>query len=189
MLYFRWVNQFEKNNCVLIGLEGGEIGELRRGTPLARQRTKPYTYSMDEEYRRNVKLTDSLYNDQHTIVASPRLRDLLTARLGTAIEALPVSINDHKGRVASKDYTIINLLDLQDCLAEKESEPFYGTVDGKRTLLGVETLTIDPRKIDGESRLFRLESFRQPIVVREELVEELRAAKIIGVDFNEVATI
>jgi len=189
MLYFTWENQFEKNNCVLIGLAGGEPGEMVRGQPLARKRPKPYTYSMDEEYRRNVKLTDSLRNDQDTIVASPRLRDMLAARLGTAIEALPVWIKDHKGRIASKEYSIMNVLDLQDCLAEQQSSPFYGTVDGKQMILAVDPLTIQPSKLDGDSRLFRVSSFTQPIVAREYLVEELRAAKIVGVDFNEVATV
>ena len=189
MRYFTWENQFEKNNCVLMRLEGGEPGEMVTGQPLARKRTKAYTYSMDEDYPRNVKLTDSLRNDQNTIVASPRLQEMLKGRLGTGIEALPVWIKDHKGRIATKEYAIMNVLDLQDCLAEQQSNPFYGTVDGKQMILAVDPLTIQPSKVDGDSRLFRISTFTQPIVAREDLVEELRAAKIVGVDFNEVATV
>ena len=85
MKYFEWMNLFEKNNCALTRFKGGKIGELTAGVPLAGVRPDPYGYSMDDEYRKNVRLTDNLYNDQDAIVASPRLRDLrmgLVARTG-----------------------------------------------------------------------------------------------------------
>ena len=145
MNYFRWFDSREKNNCFLCSLRGQKKeGELRRGEPLAAQRKKPYLYAMDDEYPRNIKLTDHLLNDAYVIVASPRLRDLLVERLGKAIEVLPVHIEDHKKRIASKDYSIINLLDRQECLAVQESLPSYSTIDGREVLTGVQRLTIDP---------------------------------------------
>ena len=96
MNYFEWKNQFEKSNCVLTGLVGGEIDEVAKGLSLAKLRPEPYKYMMDDDYPRNVRLTDSLVNDQSSIVASQRLRDLLVERLGEKIEALPVWIKDRR---------------------------------------------------------------------------------------------
>src|SRR4030095_16542397 len=107
---------------------------------------------MDAEYKKNVRLTDSLRNDQDAIVASPRLRDMLVGRLGKKIEVLPVWIKDHKGRIATKDYSFINVLDLQDCVALTESGPDYATMDGEEVILGFDKLTLETRRIGRDSR-------------------------------------
>src|SRR4051812_25856762 len=187
MKYFRWIDAREKNNCFLIGLGGEKVaGELRRGERLAAQRTKPYLCSMDDEYPRNVRLTDHLVNDEDVIIASPRLRDFLVERLGDTIELLSINIEDHKRRLATKDYSIINLLDRQDCLVVEQSMPLYAPIDGKQVLTGVHNLTIDPKKISPDSQLFRMEKLNKPILVREDLVAEIKAKKFDGVRLNAV---
>ncbi len=188
MRYFKWLNSFEKNNCALIKLEGGEIGELADGKPLAKLRPDPYTLTMDEEYRKHVRLTDSLYNDQDAIVASPKLRDFLLAKLGKKLEALPVWIKDHKGRVATKDYSFINILEVQPCLAIEQSQPSYGTISGKSVLLGVEALTIDLKRLSPEAQLFRLKELLRPMLISEDLMNEITAKKFQGIRFFPVKT-
>jgi len=189
MHYFRWMNLIEKNNCVVGGLNGGKVGEIAKGQPLAKDRPDPYTLQMDDDYRKNVKLTDCLYNDQDAIVASPRLRDLLVERLGATVEVLPVWIKDHRKRVASKDYAFINILDVQDCLAIKESQPDYATLRGKQIMLGVEQIVLESAKIGKTAQLFRLAPWLRPMLVREDLVEAIQAAKIEGVTFNPIDTV
>jgi len=189
MRYFEWDNPYEKNNCALSGFEGGEFQEMTKAKPLAKLRPDPYTYSMDEEYKKNVRLTDSLINDQRTIVASERLRDLLLSRLGKKIEALPVWIKDHKGRIASKSYAIINILDVQPCLATDESEPIFTTIGGKNTLVGVDNLTLNAKKISQDAMLFRTAELLGPILIREDLADEIGAGKFVGMRFLPVNTI
>jgi hypothetical protein len=189
MRYFQWSNAFEKNNCVLAGLDFDVASELHRGKSLAKKRKKPYVYPMDPEYKKNIRLTDSLMNDMHTIVASPRLRDLLVDRLGKAIEVLEVHVQDHKGRIASKDYSIINLLDLKACVDLDRSTTFWGNLDGKRTVLDVEDMVLDPKKIGKDSLLFRANPPTRTIVAREDLVKELKAAKVEGVSFSPLASV
>ena len=189
MKYFEWMNLFEKNNCALTRFKGGKIGELTAGVPLAGVRPDPYGYSMDDEYRKNVRLTDNLYNDQDAIVASPRLRDLLVEKLGAKIEALPVWIKDHKGRIATKDYTFINILDVQDCLAVEESQASFGTIGGKQVVLGVEDLTLDLKRVSADARLFRLPQPQIPMLIREDLKDEIVSQKFQGLGFNLVKTI
>jgi hypothetical protein len=188
--YFKWINDFEKNNCRLSGLRNeSKYGELEEGVPLAKKRKKPYVWAMDSEYKKNVRLTDSLMNDENTIVASPRLKELLAARLESRMEALPVEILDHKGRVAGKDYTIVNILDLQDCLATEESGATYATMGGQQVVNNVWELVLVAKKIAANSRLFRIKTFAREIVVREDLADELTKEKFQGFQLKPIRTI
>jgi hypothetical protein len=188
--YFEWDNEFERNNCRLSGLRNQlKYGEVYEGIPLAKKRKKPYVWAMDNEYKKNVRLTDSLMNDERTIVASPRLKELLAARVESGMEALPVHVLDHKGRVASKDYAIINILDLQDCLAVEESHVTYATMGGREVLNSVRELVLKAKKISAGSKLFRVANFTRKIVVREDLADELIKGKFEGIRLDPVRII
>jgi hypothetical protein len=189
MRYFQWQKVFEKNNCILVGLNEKKLGETCAGVPLLKERKRAYVYPMDDEYKKNVRLTDSLANSNAVIVASPRLRDFLTSRLGDTVEALPVHIKDHKGRIASKDYSIINVLDVQDGLAVDESTPLRMTIDGETMITAVRKLVLRGAQIASTSRLFRLAEFKSPILLREDLANEIQAEKFDSVAFTPVTTI
>jgi len=190
MQYFRWFDSREKNNCVLCGLAGEKLsGETYQGMPLAAERKRAYRFLMDDDYPRNVKLTDNLDNDSCVIVASPRLKEFLLERLGAAVEVLKVDILDHKKRVVSKEYSIMNLLDLQDCLVIEASRPQYATIGGRKVIVGVKDMVLDSKEISQTSQLFRLSNCKLPIVAREDLVEEIRAQKLQGMVLSPVKTL
>jgi hypothetical protein len=190
MTYFKCYTTANKNACILSYFRGfAEIGEFRMGRKLAKQRTEPYTCRMDPEHKKKVRLTDVADNDQSVLVAAPRLQDFLVKQLGKEIELLPVHILDHKERVASKEYAIINILNLQDALAVEASNPDWSTMGPTPEIAGVQQIVVDVKRIDPKARMFRLTQYTRPTIVSEDFYEALKAEKFEGLTFLPVETL
>lgn len=69
-----------------------------------------------------LRLASVIGNTNGFFLVDRALRDLLgSARLGD-VEFLPLSILDHKGRIASRDYFVVNPIGGFDCLDRQASE-------------------------------------------------------------------
>jgi hypothetical protein len=68
------------------------------------------------------------------------------------VEFLPLSILNHKGRVASNDYVLVNPVGTLDCLNYKKSE-IDRMKDGR--VIGVDKFVLDRKKIAWEPAIFR----------------------------------
>jgi hypothetical protein len=71
------------------------------------------------------------------------------------IESLPFTLFDHKKRVASRDYFIVNPLGTFDCLELQKSEIIWADeVPG--AIIRVKKARLDPRKLEQAPDLFRI---------------------------------
>lgn len=84
-------------------------------------------FPRDAEYAMNHRYPDarSLYDLQNTtlklLVVSKALRSILEELDGARIEFLPITIRDHRNKVASKEYSIANVLGLIECVDHASS--------------------------------------------------------------------
>ena len=86
-------------------------------------------FLMDPNYPKAIRLGDCIKNLPGAIVVSKRLKQLLEAAKPANVEYLPVSIINHKGKVASADYFIVNPYRLQDCIDRKQSVLKWNAID------------------------------------------------------------
>src|SRR4051812_33364529 len=83
---------------------------------------------MSKDFKKDTGLIDDVRAGGHVKVCSPRLVDFLRKQKLKNVEFLPVTILDHKGKVASKEYSIVNPFGLQDALDLEKSKPEYNAI-------------------------------------------------------------
>ena len=176
----------KKNFCVLDDLENVEDGfELTEGAPREHNFPDNAMLAMDPEYPKSIALADNIFNVSELIVASKALKKFIEERSKINVEYLPVTIKNHKQRVASNDYYIVHPIHLQDGLDIKKSICTWSTII-KDKVNEVERLIIDENRIEPEVTLFRLKYFYRPILVRRDLAEAISEADFTGTRWIEL---
>ncbi len=171
----------KKNYCVLEDLDNVDDDfELKKGIPRQHDFPDNAVYNMDPEYPRNVVLADNLFNINRMIVASGVLKRFVEERSPANMEYLPVTIMNHKGRVASRDYFILHPVHPQDGLdADASGAVWSDFIDDE--IDEVERLVIDASKIPREIQLLRLKYYPDPILVRRNLAEAISNEGFTGI--------
>lgn len=186
MDYVVWESIAVGNACMVDSIENFEQEtDLLRGTPLAAQFPKDALFRMSKSHKKNTKLIDDVANTDMLKICSARIVDFLKRRRLKNVEYLPVTILDHKGKVASRDYSIVHPIVLQDALDRKKSKPSYSPLLPEE-IDEVETLVIDKARVDREVRLFRLEAFFFPVLLDRAIGEAMEEEGFAGPSFEEL---
>lgn len=122
--------------------------------------------SLEEEYP-GMELASVIGNTQNYFIANQAVRaEVERLTDGAEIEYLPFTLINHKGRVHSTDYVIINPLGTFDCLDLNASTVTY-TSDGD--VLKVEKAVLSREKVEDAPALFRISEEAAMYVLREDL--------------------
>jgi len=140
---------------------------------------------MDLNYPRDTLLVDNLGNIDLLIVVSSKFKAFLESRNLKKVEYLPVTINNHKGRVASKDYYIIHPVEPVDCLDLEGSGAEMDFI-AKSEVSSVERVVLDDTRIDYERELFKPSSFYEVTLVKRELAQAIDKMGFTGVRWLEM---
>ena len=159
---------------------------LRRGVPLAGEWPADVRYGMDPFDRESMVLSDNVRCRRSVIVASQRLAEFLSARLGAAVECLPITVVDHKKRRRVEPYFIVNPLGLQDALDAEGSRPTWSTISTD-VIDAVRRLVVDAARVAPEAQLFRLKHYLHPVLLRRSLAEAIDATGFSGTAWQELA--
>jgi hypothetical protein len=91
----------------------------------------------------------------------------------TPMECLPFTLFDHRRRVASRDYFIINPLGTFDCLNTSKSEIVYSD-DPPGEVVAVRKHVLDPRKVGAAPDIFRVKEEPEMIVISARLATQIK---------------
>ena len=184
--YLIWERDIVDGACSLESLKGFEDDwQLRAGMELSRTFPATAAFHFDPDDPTGLGLTDSLYNANRVIVASPRLRRVIEQANVPLVEFLPVAVYNHKKRAIAEPYCIVNPLQPVDCLVVDACEPQWGRID-KKNISRLKRFVIDEARIDPARRLFRVTYYRPAIVVHRELAEAIDAAGVTGTRWIEL---
>lgn len=141
----------------------------------------PADLSMSSESP-GILLSDVISNILGYLIVSPALRALLEEHSGAEIEFLPVRILNHKGRLASDEYSIANVIGTVDCVDMARSE---GRLDpGESGVFArLKKLHLDPGRVPPEGRLFRIAAMPPVMIIRDDLRRILEDAGITGAEY------
>ncbi len=154
------------------------------GARLADKWPEDVSFTMSPRYPKDIKLSDNLYGGNYRVV-STRLKEALEPLAGNSnIEFLPVSILNHKERVASKEYFIINPVDVFDCIDQKKAQVVWNAID-ESVISSVKELALKKDVIPKDSMVFRPKYMSKTIVVRDQVVDQLSADGLSGLVFVE----
>jgi len=184
--YVIWDAKDVPNACVLDKLNGVERQwEFREGVPRAAMFSENAVFTMDPDYPYNILMVDNLPNIHMLIVASRKLREFIETRKPEKVEYLPVTILDHRGRVASKDYFIIHPIHPVDCLNLDECGVRWSTLD-ENHISRLKRLVINESKINRKRVLFRIKFFGAVVLVRRDLAEAIDDKGFTGIRWVEL---
>ncbi|MCY1045292.1 hypothetical protein OV208_28510 [Corallococcus sp. bb12-1] len=125
-------------------------------------------FMSDEEP--GIEIPDLIPNTVQLLIVSKRLRDGMEEINRGPVQYLPLSIYNHKKRLASSDYFIVNPLGTVDVLDTSASEIEY--LDGK--VVQITHYVLDPKKIAQAPDLFRLKEEPESYVVSERVLDAWR---------------
>jgi hypothetical protein len=183
-----WDRHYTEGFCVVTRPEGfKEQGLLLKAVTLADKWPDNVVCRMDADYAKDIKLSDNVYGGSYRVVSS-RLKDTLVALAGSSnIEFLPVSILNHKGRVASKDYFIMNPLDVIDCIDQEKSGVKWNVINTS-AISSCRELVLSEGLIPADSVMFRPKFMLKITLVKREVAVKLLSTDLTGLFFLETSS-
>lgn len=169
--------------CVLDGLTG--VTAERAGKGLSRRAAfgAKAAFRMSARHRRHTALADNLSNMDREIVVSRRLKDRLEEFKPRDVEFLPVSIVNHWGWAASRDYFVVHPLGQVDCIDTARSVYRWNAIDPDK-MSACSRLVLDPDRIDPDRLLFRPRHLGHHVLVRPDLAASLAREGFTGLLFT-----
>jgi hypothetical protein len=169
--------------CVLGSPRLWSTRKLHAGESVADEYPGGLVYRMDDLFPDDILLRDN-FHVAGQILVSGKLKAHLQARLpGHAIEFPQVSINNHKGRLASDDYYILHPLGLCDCIDLEQSKVQWNPLRKKELILSCKGLAFKPGSIPPELQLLRPRYWGFNLLTTRAFADELVAAGFTGLHF------
>jgi len=173
--------------CFLANAPEGTVGlnhRMARGYPMGSDYPAGATWQMSDEYD-GIKLPTLISClDSILVLLKPAME--IFRDTGVPMECLPFTLLNHKGRVASRDYFIVNLLGTLDCLDIEKSDIEWLDDQVGGEVIHVYDHVLDPRKIAGAPPVFRTKEDPYCIVLNETVAEKLRAPKPTNLYLTEL---
>ncbi|HYO55246.1 imm11 family protein [Archangium sp.] len=182
MKLYRWktLGDYDPEQCFLDAAPkglGARSAHLSHGKPVTALYPEDPCVQLSEE-NPGIRLESFIGNTKRMLVVSSPLRAVLEKWCQEQdIEYLPVHIYNHRGRLHTSDYSIINPLGTLDCLDRERSHVEMM----KDVVLSVERIVLSPAKLERAPHLFRVREDPSVYVVSESLAEALRAGAFTNV--------
>ncbi|HWU41802.1 MAG TPA: DUF1629 domain-containing protein [Bdellovibrio sp.] len=127
---------------------------------------------------------DSLLNLNMLIVVSKSLKSFLQAQDISKMEFLPVSIVDQRGKVMSKEYSILHPLELIDCMDRSASEFEMDIIDPD-SFGTISKLVLD-ESLTEDRKIFNMKGFWELTFVRRDLAEAISKKNFSNTQWQEL---
>jgi hypothetical protein len=179
-----WSNNYFEGKCVIRGPEDvADNYELTEGISRMAGWPASAVCRMSAEYPKDIELSDNLYGTD-LIVISARVKKVLDGERVHEVEYLPVQIINHKRKVASTDYYIVNPPSTIDCIDLDASEVTWNKIEPDM-INRCRRLVIDPARVPASLQVFRPMHAPYLVLLRSSLAERLKDARLSGLRFRE----
>ncbi len=160
--------------------DGAPDGYLfSQGVSLKAKFPKNASVQFSDNFPDHRKLKDFQANILQTLIVSPKARKVIEGlEVGNA-EFLDVAIKDHRGKVAAKDYALLNLIGAEDAIDMKRSTVRMSALDPTQ-IQRVNSLALDLPKIGPRAKLFRCSMERNLFLLRDDARKAFEAAGLTG---------
>lgn len=181
-----WKWDVGKSFCVLAGLQNVEdLYELSKGISRAQNFPKDACFHMDPRHPKFVALADNISNMDRALVVSKKLKDFIEAKGPRDVEYLRVSIFNHKKKLASDEYFIVNPFRVIDCIDKEKSRIRWNSIDPEK-ISACSNLVLRTEMLDDTLLLFRPRHLETYVMVRPDFAQEIKRAGFTGLKFTEI---
>lgn len=123
-------------------------------------------------------------NTQSFLIVVKAIQEVLESA-GGDVEYLPFTLYNHKKRVASRDYFIVNPIGTFDCIDFKKSKVKYSKASPD-VILKIEKLVLDAKKLEKAPDFFRIDRQPSRYVVSDRLGKKIAALKPTNVFIHKL---
>ncbi len=159
--------------------------EFDEGMSLQARFPQPALYQMSSLFPDSRILYDLQSNTMGLLVASQRLQTVFESAGEGKIEFLPIQLMNHRGKIESDQYAIVNVLDVIDCMNHNESIVEYSSLDPEE-LITIKKLVLDESKIPPQIHLFRLKQDKTLSIVSDSVKSRVEEEELTGMMFIPV---
>ncbi|MBZ4415085.1 imm11 family protein [Myxococcus sp. RHSTA-1-4] len=132
-----------------------------------------------------IKLSPLLGTTRNMILGSRDFKEAIEKHCKNEIEYLPFTLYDHRKRVHSRDYFIINPIGTFDCLDMKESVIKWDD-ENPEEIIAIKEHVLDRKKVKDAPQFFRIDRDPAHYVVGLELAREFKARNFSNIFWAEL---
>ena len=133
-----------------------------------------------------VKLASFIGNTQSYLIVCTEMKNVISEICNCPLEVLPFTLYNHKKRIHSKDYWIVNPLGSRDCLNKTASDIEY-LDETKKDVVAVEKFVLDAKRTTNLPDLFRVPEDPKRYFISERLGRAFHEKRFSNVLLFEVA--
>jgi hypothetical protein len=159
-----------------------KVRELSQGKSRADSWPDDAHCKMSDDYPKDIELADNM-NAMGKLVVSGALKAALDDH-ATGVEFLPITVFNHKGRVASDDYWAINPVGSIDCIDRDASGAEYSPLKPD-LITDVKRLVIEEAKVPADAKIFRPKFMAGKVLIDVELAASLEETGFSGLSFRD----
>lgn len=177
----------DNNLCFLDNFIDGlnmQSWRVREGESLAPVYPEDARIFMNPE-NPGIKLSSLIGNTKGMLIGSRDFKDTVAKHCENSIEYLPFTLHDHRRRVFSRDYFLINPLGSLDCLDIQKSDIKWSKEEPGE-ILRINSFVLDREKVKEAPQLFRVDKDPSTYVVGAGLAQELRDRQLTNVEWTEL---
>ena len=182
MTFAIWLSGVPAGHCTLNPTRVPNTRELNLGVPIAATFPTDVSYRMSDRFPDDLLLSDNFRIAGQVLVSTPLRAHLEASLPDHRLEFLPVTIINHKGRVASDSYFILHPLDLVDCIDVKKSKVAWNPLN-KAEVMSAKGLVINEAAVPASLQMFRPKHWGAYIMVRPSFADAVGGAGFSGLRF------
>jgi len=156
---------------------------MRRGERIGNRYPRDAKVYLDKRSP-GIKLGSVLGNTLSYFMVNTAMKDVIVATCSCEIEQLPFTLYNHKRRIHSKDYWILNPIGTFDCVNREASDIRYLDAS-KKDIVGVRKLVFDTNKMADAPDLFRVPEEPAVLFMSERLATALKPLRPTNIIFTE----
>lgn len=186
--YVAWSATPQGGFATLLAIENvPDEYELTEGVSRAEGFPPDAAFRMNPSFPRDVALADAVHSlgGDGVPVVSARIREVIDGFAPPETEYLPVTLFDHKGRVASDVYVIANSFHVVDCLDLDQMTVEWNPLDPD-FMISCEGVVLDPSRLGDAPALFRPKGLQTRVLVRRDVADAIAASGATGVWCEEL---
>ena len=185
MNYYALVAQWDESHAYVDGIPSNlkKKYQLLKGVSRSEDWPSDMAFKFSDNRAEGMVLTDWIQNAFALLLVSDRFKTVLEACEPDHIEYLPVAMADHRGEIVDGRYWVVNSLVLPPVVDRSKSifEP-AGADEGKMSKF--EKLVLLEDVVDNGPAVIRPAEYPRIVLLREDLVEQLNAIDVTGVQFR-----
>lgn len=188
MHYFVLKDIYDETNVIIRDIPKNlkKKYQLLEGISRLQDWPQDVVFQFSKERPEGMGLVDLVEETLSLFLISGRFKCILEEYGTKNIEYLPVKMKNHKGKIVAEDYWVVNFLVLIEAVDRKQSLFEVDAGEEDKIYIFHRLILLESVEKSGPP-IFRLKEQPQTILIREDLMQRVAKAGLVGMRFTETS--